>query len=181
MAETEYSRLRAKAIELNRRKLLGHPCAMGVGDCCEASAPVYKEDIVLVKQAVADSQIDRETVLRARRKAVLNRLGQRFMCPFLDDTSGKCEIYAFRPMICIATGSLGYAKKKKIDQWKRAGADKVPCAEVNMGLCPTCTDQLEHGKYFVPISHVLLADEVVTFSSAGGRDRVTVVDLAEKI
>ena len=73
-------------------------CGPGCSDCCRARLAVTRVEEAWLRRGLAELP---EAIRREQRRRVGD--AGREMCPALDD-SGRCEIYAFRPLICRSYG-----------------------------------------------------------------------------
>jgi Fe-S-cluster containining protein len=83
------------------------PCRKGCDACCRhlASIPELTEaELELLQTAIRELPIAVQNAVRRRIQAMTTQVGRPYVCPFLAEESGACQVYASRPVACRTYG-----------------------------------------------------------------------------
>ena len=85
----------------------GWPCRKGCDNCCRNLAclpELIEEEWASVEEGLAGLDAESLEIVEARLMGLRDGARPPHVCPFLDETSGACRIYAHRPMACRTYG-----------------------------------------------------------------------------
>lgn len=83
------------------------PCRKGCDQCCRNLArlpELRRPEWELLEAGLAELRTDQRDAVRERLQVLSGQSGPPYACPFLDDSSGCCLVYAHRPMACRTYG-----------------------------------------------------------------------------
>jgi len=118
----------------------GHPCRPGVARCCEVDIPLTDGDKEIVVRGIASGAISQEIVDKAIVKA--KKHGTK-RCAFLNDRNGRCTIYNYRPLVCVATGTTGIpSSEKALGTLLANPSEGLPFSQLSSTMCSRCHETL---------------------------------------
>lgn len=166
-----YRAIRRRAEAMNNRIPADHPCVRGNGECCrQRNISLTLEDARLIVEAVGSGKISRSV----RQQAIRNASDPtREYCPFFDTERRVCNIYKYRPIICIAhgVGGIPWANEVTVD---------VPVNEMAaINMCHGCFNHLNGSTKTVPLQDV--QDYQVIERHVKQQERIGINEFARRI
>ena len=121
-----------------------HPCRRGFADCCrDPRVPVVPGDIKHIKTAIKRGNIPRRVIADAKERVKK----EPTICPFLNNSTGECTIYAYRPLICVATGALALPTREGKNKLETENPPGLMHTELRPTMCSHCIGQeLQRGR-----------------------------------
>jgi len=88
----------------------GHPdwlCRQGCDSCCKRLAEVpsiSEKEWEWLKQGLMALPAEQLYEITEKMAALLNQTSRPIVCPLLDNMTGACQVYAYRPVACRTYG-----------------------------------------------------------------------------
>ncbi len=115
-----------------------HPCRRGFADCCrDPRVPVVPGDVKHLKTAIKRGNISRRVIADAKERVIK----EPTICPFLNNSTGECTIYEYRPLICVATGALALPTREGKNRLEAEKPKGLMHNELQSTMCGHCVSQ----------------------------------------